>query len=133
MEHFNSWLFKNLETNSIVFHYPPWNCPSVAPKPLCEASVFSFMFSLMSKWLFSVKFTFSDFNFSNAKFYLLSHWYTDCLLSKGRSGEFKSNNFATNLLYSLIKPKNGRSSDTFSVWDFFIASVFLTIGLTPSS
>ena len=123
---------KNLDANAIVFHWSSCNCSRVAPSPLCEASVFSLVFSFISKWLFSAIFTISVFNFSNAIEWLVSHLYNNFLLRRGRRGELSVDKLGTNFTYWFIEPKNERSSEIFfGVGKFFIASALPTNGRTP--
>ena len=97
MEFLDSSGFRNLEAEKTVFQSVTWNFSRSAPSPLSNASVFTLVFPLMSKCVFSVRFTIFNFISSNAFVYSSFHEKIDFLFCDGLEGLPRDAMFGTNL------------------------------------
>ena len=116
----------------MVNQFSPSYCSNVAPRPLCEVSVFHLDILFMSKWLFSVMLLICFFNSSKPFVYRRSIGRLILFTKSGRSGELRVKRFGTHFIYWLIAAKNDLNSYIFFGFGrLFIESDFPTNSFTP--
>ena len=110
------------------------SCSSIAPRPLCDASGFTLVFSFMSKCVFSINLTFSDMFFSKAMVFSPEQLNVNFLYKNRLKWPPYDARFRTKLMNWLVDPKNKCNSFKFRVIgiDFFaklLSSIIINLVL----